>query len=97
MTDISTDELKSRLSKGESLHIIDVRETWEYEEINIGAKNIPLGDLPMNLDSLEKFKDQELIVHCKGGGRSAQAQKFLKSKGFTQVRNLQGGIEAYLA
>lgn len=92
---IDAQELKDRIAKGESPNIVDVREEWEYDEKNIGAKNIPLGSLPTRMDELGA-KDSEIIVHCKTGGRSAQAQKFLRSKGFTNVINLTGGIEGYL-
>lgn len=95
--DIQAQELKERIEKGEAINLIDVREEWEYEEKNINAKNIPLASLPSRLDDLGAAKDAEIIVHCKTGGRSAQAQKFLISKGFTNVRNLLGGIEGYLA
>ncbi|MFT2009975.1 rhodanese-like domain-containing protein [Pontibacter sp. 13R65] len=95
-TDITADELKERLSKGETPVIIDVREPWEYEESRIeGAKNIPLGSLPQQLDDLEDLKDQEVIVQCRSGARSANAKAFLQQNGFNQVRNLLGGILAY--
>ncbi len=95
--EIDVKELKSRLESGGLVNLIDVREEWEYEEVNIGARNIPLGSLPEKLEELAELKDQEIIVHCKSGGRSTQAQKFLRAKGFTKIRNLVGGIEAYLA
>ncbi len=95
--DIEAQELKERIEKGEALHLIDVREEWEYDEKNINAKNIPLATLPHRLDEIEASTGDEIIVHCKSGGRSAQAQKFLTSKGYTNVRNLLGGIEGYLA
>jgi rhodanese-related sulfurtransferase len=96
MADITPAELQQRQQAGEPLHIIDVREPWEHEERAIaGSQNIPLGTLPDKLDDLEELKDQEVIVHCKGGGRSAQAKAFLASQGFTNVRNLLGGIMAY--
>ncbi len=94
--DIQPQELKERIEKGEAITLIDVREEWEYEEKNINAKNIPLASLPGRLDELGATGD-EIIVHCKTGGRSAQAQKFLISKGYTNVVNLVGGIEGYLA
>ena len=97
MSDIQPQELKERLEKGESLNFYDVREEWEHEEKNIGAQLIPLGELPTRFTELEDKKNEEIIVHCKSGGRSGQAQKFLVSKGFTNVRNLVGGIEGYLA
>jgi rhodanese-related sulfurtransferase len=96
MPDITTTELKQRLQAGETPHIIDVRETWEVEESRIpGSQNIPLGTLPTQLDDLEDLRDQEVIVHCKSGGRSASAKAFLTQQGFTNVRNLEGGMLAY--
>ncbi|GAB2491180.1 MAG: rhodanese-like domain-containing protein [Cytophagales bacterium] len=95
MEDISVKELKSRLDKGEKFVFIDVREEWEYEEDNLGAQNIPLGELPHRLNELEKHKDSEIVVHCRSGARSGNAKKFMEGKGFTQVRNVLGGILAY--
>jgi rhodanese-related sulfurtransferase len=95
MEDITVSELKNRLDKGEKFQFLDVREEWEYEEDNLGAENIPLGELPHRLGELEDFKDTELVVHCRSGARSGNAKKFLESKGFSQVRNVLGGILAY--
>ena len=93
--DISCEEVKSRIEAGETFHFIDVREEWEHEEANIGAQLIPLGELPNRLGEIEHMKADEVIVHCKSGGRSGQAKKFLNSKGFTNVRNMLGGITEY--
>ncbi len=95
MEDISVEELKERLDKKEEFAFVDVREEWEYEEDNLGALNIPLGQLPHQLDQLQKYKDQELIVHCRSGARSGNAKNFLATKGFNKVRNVLGGILAY--
>lgn len=92
MNDIQVTELKSRLDAGEELNIIDVREGYEFDEYNINGKLIPLGELPGRLEELEDLKDEEIIVHCRSGARSASAQAFMKAQGFTKVRNLQGGI-----
>lgn len=97
MTDINAQELKERIEKGEALNIIDVREQYEYEEYNIGAQLIPLGDLPSKVDDLDDWQNEEVIVHCKSGARSAAAKAFLVQNGFTNVRNLIGGILAYKA
>ena len=95
-SDITVEELKERLSNGETPVIIDVREDWEYQESNIaGAKNIPLGALPQQLEDLEDLKNQEVIVHCKSGARSATAKAFMQQQGFSNVRNLLGGITAF--
>jgi rhodanese-related sulfurtransferase len=94
--DITAEELKERLAKGETPVIIDVREDWEHQESKIeNAKNIPLGTLPERVDELEEYRDQEVIVHCKSGMRSTSAKAFLQQQGFKQVRNLLGGITAY--
>lgn len=95
MEDITAEDLKSRLDKNEKFVFLDVREDWEYDDDNLGAKNIPLGDLPGRLDELEEFKDQEIIVHCRSGARSGNAKKFLESKGYSKVRNVLGGILAF--
>ena len=92
MQDITVEELKKRLDSGENPVIIDVREPYEYEEYNIGAKLIPLGSLPNAIEDLEELKDQEIIVHCRSGARSASAKAFLESHGFKSVRNLLGGM-----
>jgi rhodanese-related sulfurtransferase len=98
MPDITPAELHQRQQAGETPHIIDVRETWEVEESRIpGSQNIPLGTLPEKLDDLEELKNEEVIVHCKSGGRSASAKAFLTQQGFTNVRNLLGGMNAYQA
>ena len=95
--DISVEELKERIEKGENLNLIDVREKWEFDEANIGAKLIPLQTLPNKLSELEPLKEQEVIIHCRSGKRSDNAKKFLEQNGFKNVRNVLGGIEAYLA
>jgi rhodanese-related sulfurtransferase len=93
--DITVQDLKQRLDSGEPIHLIDVREPHEYEADNLGGQLIPLGDLPHHLDELEDLKDEEVIVHCRSGSRSAMAQRILEQAGFTNVRNVTGGILAY--
>ncbi len=95
--DITVQELKERLDKGEALHLIDVREAYEYEADNLGGQLIPLGDLPHRLDDLEGLEDQEIIVQCRSGSRSGMAQRILEQNGFNNVRNLIGGLLAYRA
>lgn len=92
MNDITTDELKQRMDQGEKLNVFDVREVYEYEEFNIGAINIPLGELPGRLNELEHLKEAEVIVHCRSGARSNNAKMFLLDAGFTNVRNVLGGM-----
>ena len=95
--DITAQDLKQRIEKGETLNLIDVREPNEYEADNIGATLIPLGDLPYRLDELDGLQDEEVIVHCRSGARSAKAQQYMEENGFSNVRNVIGGILAYRA
>lgn len=96
MQEISVSEIKKRLDHGEKLHIIDVREPDEYAEYNIGAQLIPLGAImAMQTDDIEDLKDEELIVHCRSGKRSLQACLFLETLGYSNVKNVTGGILAW--
>ncbi len=96
MTSITVEELKKRLDSGEKINLIDVREPAEYQEYNLGGELIPLGKISsMMLDDLEDRKNEELIIHCKMGGRSAQACMILESAGYTNVVNVTGGAMAY--
>lgn len=93
--DISVIELKSKLEAKEEFVFIDVRESHEYEEFNLGAKLIPLGDLMMAMPELEAQKENEIVVHCRSGKRSAMAQQLMTQAGFKNVRNLTGGVLAW--
>lgn len=95
MEDIEVNELKARLDKGEKFVFIDVREPYEYDDDNLGALNIPLGQLPNKLGELEQHKSEEIIIHCRSGARSGNAKKFMENNGYTKVRNVLGGILAY--
>ena len=91
--EITVQELKKRLDNGENLSVLDVREPHEYEVANIGARLIPLNELPVRLAELDR--DVPLAVHCKTGGRSARAVKLLQETGFQNAFNVEGGITAW--
>lgn len=94
MGDISVTELKQRLDHGDQFQFIDVREPHEWQICRIpGTTLIPLGDLPKRLSELDP--KAETIVHCKSGGRSGKAVELLKQNGFTNARNVVGGILAW--
>ena len=97
MTEISAQKLKERLDSGEKLNLLDVREEWEYQEFNIGAKNIPLSIFMTNLEELEDLKDEEVIVHCKMGARTMQAAAVLEQAGFKNVVVFKGGMDEWIA
>ncbi|AYL95521.1 rhodanese-like domain-containing protein [Mucilaginibacter celer] len=91
---INAAELLERLSNGESLNMVDVREVIEFYTYNIGGNNIPLSKLTDALDSLSYNKTDEIIVICKVGLRSETAQAVMQQQGYTNVRNLSGGLLA---
>ena len=89
--EITPVELKRRLDAGEDLFILDVREPNEYQINRIpGSTLIPLGELPRRYQEIDR--NREIIAQCKMGGRSAKAVDFLRTVGFTNVKNLRGGI-----
>jgi adenylyltransferase/sulfurtransferase len=75
--------------------ILDVREPGESEFASIGGTLIPLGQLPHRLQELDDVKDQDIVVYCRSGARSAQAVRFLLAQGFSGAVNLKGGIQAW--
>jgi adenylyltransferase/sulfurtransferase len=87
-------ELKRRMDAGEPVELVDVREPFEYEIARIdGAKLVPLGEITERLDELKREKP--IVVHCHSGMRSAQAVQLLQERGFANVYNLEGGIDAW--
>lgn len=92
MKDINVLELKEKLDNGEDFYFIDVREVYEYEADNLGAVNIPLGDIPSKVEELKELDPKEIIIHCRSGARSGNAKMFLQQAGFSNVRNVLGGI-----
>ena len=89
--EIEPSTLSSRLASGDALEIVDVREPHEWEIARIdGARLIPLASLESRLGELSATA--EIVVHCKAGGRSAQAVRRLRAAGFKRVWNLAGGI-----
>ena len=96
MENITVEELKRRLDAGEKINIVDVREPHENAEFNIGGVLHPLGEIQMmQVDELEPFKDEELILYCRSGNRSGQACMILDSLGFRNTKNLVGGMLAW--
>lgn len=93
--DITAEQLKEMLEGEQPINLIDVREDYEYEEDNLGAKLIPLGEIPDRISELEELKGQPIYIHCRSGARSGKAKTFLISQGFENVHNVLGGILAY--
>ena len=74
--------------------LIDVREPLELQICAVqGATPIPMQQIPSHLDELPR--DKHLLVLCHHGGRSMRVTQFLRAKGFFQVTNVAGGIDAW--
>jgi rhodanese-related sulfurtransferase len=96
MQTISVEQLKARLDAGESIHLLDVREPSEHENFNIGGVLLPLGKIQqMQTDTVDDWKEAEVICYCRSGNRSGQACLILETAGFTDVKNLAGGMNAW--
>jgi molybdopterin/thiamine biosynthesis adenylyltransferase/rhodanese-related sulfurtransferase/molybdopterin converting factor small subunit len=90
-TETTVTELKRKMDAKENFFLLDVREPNEYQIGKIpGSTLIPLGEVPQRVSEIPR--DKEIIVHCKMGGRSANAAAFLRQQGFSRVKNLKGGI-----
>lgn len=91
---ITAVELAEMFDRGEDFVLIDVREPAEYDIVRIpGSVLIPKGELPGRLAELPQ--DKPIVLHCKTGGRSADALAVLHGAGFTSARHVQGGVTAW--
>ena len=92
--EITPEELARRLAAGEKLRLVDVREPFELEICRLdGAVHIPLRDLPARMQELDRRS--EIVTVCHHGRRSLQAREILRGAGFSQVRSLKGGVDAW--
>ncbi len=93
--DTTVEDLKTRIDGKDEVLVLDVREPQEFQICRIpGSTLIPLNDLPQRLAELEGYKN--MVVHCKSGVRSAKAVKLLHEAGFSDAKNLRGGILAWI-
>jgi rhodanese-related sulfurtransferase len=92
--EISPREVKDRLDRGEKLLLVDVREPWEYAQCRIeGAKLIPMGTIPANLQQLDS--DEDVICYCHHGMRSLDVANWLRAQGVTSAKSMAGGIDRW--
>jgi rhodanese-related sulfurtransferase len=92
--EITPAEAKRRLDGGEKLLLVDVREPWEFEICRIdGAKLIPMGSIPANLQALDT--DEDVICYCHHGMRSFDVAVWLRAQGVESAKSLAGGIERW--
>lgn len=92
--EINATEFDQLLKQNVQVNILDVREAIEFHTYNIGGVNLPLSTLYENVDDTGFNKTDEIIVICKAGIRSRTAQAILLQNGYTDVKNLSGGLLA---
>lgn len=96
MEDITVKELNERRSGGTAPVMVDVREPFEWNMQHLpGVHKISMGDIPAKLGEMEAWRDQELVIICRSGGRSGRITEYLRQQGFSNVRNLMGGMLAW--
>lgn len=94
MKEISATELKKLIDDKADFQLIDVREDYEFDEMNINGLLIPMGEVMDRAGEIAK--DKQVVVHCRSGKRSASVIQALESQlGYTNLYNLRGGIMAY--
>jgi adenylyltransferase/sulfurtransferase len=94
--EVSAAEVSAAQARGDEFLLLDVREPGEYETAHIaGARLLPLGQLEARLGELESWRERRVVIHCHKGGRSARACELLHRRGFSDVANLAGGIDAW--
>lgn len=94
MAPINATDFVIRLQNKEELNLLDVREELEYLTYNIGGKNIPLSKFASIIGELDYNKTDEIIVICTKGLRSQTACQLLNENGYSNARNLSGGLIA---
>lgn len=93
--DISVSDLARQLEiNADNLQLIDVREAYERDICHIGGLHIPLSQLPDRLTNIDKNKST--VIYCRSGVRSSKACQLLRQAGFENVKNLTGGILAWI-
>lgn len=94
--EIAPQDLAQRLAAGDKLLLIDVREPWEHQVCRIeGARLIPMGSVPMHLQSLSN--GERVVCYCHHGMRSLDVVRWLRQQGIESAQSLAGGIARWSA
>ncbi len=94
MEPITPQELKARLDGRAAPTLLDVREDWETKLCRLpNAMHIPIEEIEVRIDELDP--EEELVVYCHQGVRSAAVAEYLRQRGFKNVKNLAGGLESW--
>jgi rhodanese-related sulfurtransferase len=93
--EITPEDVKVKLERGDSFTLLDVREPWEFQAAHIeGAKLMPMGDVPSRAHQ-ELDPEEEVVVLCHHGVRSMNVTVWLRQQGFEKAQSMRGGIDAW--
>lgn len=96
MQTITVEALKAKIDAGEKLNLVDVRESFEHTDFNIGGLLLPLGKVQsLQTEEIEALKNETIYFYCRSGNRSGQACLILEPLGFKNVINVAGGMLAW--
>ena len=94
MSEVSPQDLKARLDRHEATLLLDVRQDWETKLCRLpNAVHIPIEEIELRVEELNR--EEPIVVYCHAGVRSAAVAEYLRSLGFTDVRNLAGGLDLW--
>jgi rhodanese-related sulfurtransferase len=94
MDEITPEELKARLDRGNRPVLLDVRQDWETRLCRLeNAIHIPIEEIELRTDELNP--DDEIVVYCHQGVRSAAVAGYLRQLGFKSAVNLAGGLDRW--
>lgn len=94
VVEITVEDLKEKLDRGEELIILDVRDQDQHDACNLGGRSVPFGELESRLTEIDETKP--IVVHCGGGTRGRRAAELLQQHGYTDVKMLTGGMRAWI-
>ena len=94
MPEMTAQELKARLDAGRPPILLDVRQDWETRLCRLdNAVHIPIEEIELRTEELDP--QSEIVVYCHQGVRSAAVAEYLRGLGFTDVKNLAGGLDSW--
>jgi len=91
--EVTVDQVKAKLDRGEKFHLVDVREESEWAKDHLpGAKHLGKGVIERDVEKQLPDTAAEIVLYCGGGFRSALAADNLQKMGYTNVFSMDGGV-----
>jgi rhodanese-related sulfurtransferase len=93
--EITPEEVKAELDRGEAFTLLDVREPWEFDTVHLpGARLMPMGEVPARANQ-ELDPEDHIVVVCHHGVRSMSVTAWLRQQGFEKAQSMRGGIDGW--